>query len=221
MRLLGPQITRDSTAYYDVAKNLGKGIHGWGYQFCDSIEQADREIERLKIQIAKYGIEMYWVNAETQWWNSPNPVAYMNHFVQRFRSEFPGVGLAWNGYTGASKYGDAFIQMFDIWGPMTYGTCPDTISGKIRKLAATGESAGVTYCPTVRVGEKKKDTGNCTHWGYAFGPDGLTTLNAELRFPWINFWHGALGAKSTLVTGNDKNPSLVDLVPMLKAHEVA
>lgn len=221
MRLLSPGMTSDSSVYYELGKQAGCRPHGWGYQYLNSYEQADKEIERLKIQIPKYGIECYWLNAETQFWNSPDPVGYAQHFVKRFRQEFPGVGLAWNGYSGARKFGTGFVQLFDVWGPMAYGTKEGgaSIYPKITTLVKVAENAGVISAPTVTGGhimKGKSGSGRGEYWGYTFGPKGLLAAYEATPFDWINYWHGAIPGRSTILVGNAKNPSQSQQIDLLR-----
>ena len=223
MRLLGPQITSDKSAFYAAGKAAGCSAHGWGYQFLNSYAQADKEIERLKTQIPKYGIECYWLNAEKQFWNSPDPVGYAAHFVKRFRAEFPGVGLAWNGYSGASKWGPSFVEMFDVWGPMAYGTKEGgaSIFPKITLIVNSANQAGVISAPTVTGGHIVKGasgSGRGEFWGYTFGPQGLLSAYEAAPFDWINYWHGAIPGRSTILVGNAKNPSQSEQIKLLRGE---
>lgn len=231
-RLLSPGSTSDKTGLYAFADQAGIARHGWGYQYLTNKNQANKELGRLEEAIAKYEIAMYWANPEIQFNQSKDPAATAAYFVEQFRDRFPGVGLAWNGFGGGKWFSEDFVKMWDVWSPMTYATCPPTVAKKIRKLAAVADSysLGGKWGPTVRCGEawkKATDQGykNCTSWGYAYGPDGLLALNQELRFPWVNFWHGAIGSRSTLVKGTNNNgtlnPSVPDLVQMLQGKEVA
>ena len=221
MRLLSPGMTSDSTLYYELGKQAGCRPHGWGYQYLDSFAQADKELERLKIQIPKYGIECYWLNAETQFWNSPDPVAYAAHFVKRFRQEFPGVGLAWNGYSGARKFGAGFVQMFDVWGPMAYGTKEGgaSVYPKITTLVKVANQAGVIAAPTVTGGHIRPNvsgSGRGQYWGYFFAAKGLLAAYEAAPFDWINYWHGAIPGRSTILVGNAKNPSQSEQIALLR-----
>lgn len=236
MRLLGPQATPDKSAYYALADQAGIARHGWGYQFLNSKEQADRELGRLEVAIPMYGIEMYWANPEKEFNAQPNAIELAEYFVAQFRERFPGVGLGWNGFGGLSGAAAAswgigkgwesfckFVNMWDVWAPMTYATCPATVEGKIRNSADAALKCGMAgkYGPYVRVGEdwrSEKAKGSCLTWGYAYGPGGLIALNEEYKFPWVLFYHGSIGKDSTLIQGNQthkNNPSIPDLIDML------
>lgn len=229
MRLLSPGATSDKSKFYAMADEAGIGRHGWGYQYLTSKAQADKELGRLEAAIGLYEIKMYWCNAEVEFNKSADPAGAAAYFVEQFRERFPGVGLAWNGYSGGKWFSEDFVKMWDLWSPMTYATCPETVTKKIQNLINVAESLnlGQKWGPTVRVGEdwkKAVDEGfkSCTSWGYAYGPGGLLALNEQIgRFPWVNFWHGAIGARSTLVAPNKYNPSVPDLVRMLQGKEVA
>jgi hypothetical protein len=221
MRLLSPGMTSDSSVYYEAARQAGCSAHGWGYQYLNSFAQADKELARLKIQIPKYGVVCYWLNAETQFWNSPDPVAYAVHFVKRFRQEFPGVGLAWNGYSGARKFGIGFVQMFDVWGPMAYGTKEGgaSVHPKITTLVKIANEAGVISAPTVTGGHIRPNvsgSGRGQYWGYFFASKGLLAAYQAAPFEWINYWHGAIPGRSTILTGNAKNPSQSEQIRILR-----
>ena len=221
MRLLSPGLTGDVSMYYELGKRAGCSVHGWGYQYLDSKAQADKELGRLQKQIPKYGVVCYWLNAETEFWNSGDPVGLAAYFVARFRQLFPGVGLAWNGYSGARKFGVDFVRMFDIWGPMAYGTKEGgaSVYPKIIGLVEAADQAGRIAAPTVTGGHIKKGLdgkGRGEFWGYTFGPKGLLEAYRAAPFDWINYWHGAIPGRSTLLAGNSKNPSQGDQIALLQ-----
>ena len=167
MRLLSPGLTGDVSMYYELGKRAGCSVHGWGYQYLDSKAQADKELGRLQKQIPKYGVVCYWLNAETEFWNSGDPVVYP----------------------------------------------------KIIGLVEAADQAGRIAAPTVTGGHIKKGLdgkGRGEFWGYTFGPKGLLEAYKAAPFDWINYWHGAIPGRSTLLAGNSKNPSQSDQIALLQ-----
>lgn len=236
-RLLNPGITTEKALYYEIAASHGLAAHGWGYHYLNSKDQAGRELGRLEQQIPKYGIKCYWVNAEKQFWAAHDRPGLIDYFAQQFRARFPGVGLAWNGYAISSKagvsasdkatiWGPEWIRRnFDVWGPMCYGSKEGgrTTFNKIMGAVAAANAAGVISAPTITVGEVCKGydgKGPGEHWGYTFGPYGVAAAFRAAPFDWINFWHGEIPGRSTLLAGNTKNPSMTEQLRAMREGDV-
>ena len=211
-----------------LARMSGCGLQGWGYHYLRDLDAGAREGGAAASIALARGVGAYWVNAEDHWlgiWkaegtNPEDPFGAMAAFVAAFRAGAPGVELVFNGIAGAkltNVIGDReaeLASLFDLWGPMCYGTAAGTIAGKWQHGYGVAKAAGVGYAPMVGSGRYEAGVG---YWGYTHdqnsGP-GLLSVSADYPSDWVAFWVGT--ATEMLTESNDQNPQLGDVSKLLK-----
>lgn len=202
---------------FGAADAAGLARHGWGWGYLRDAAAATAEGTKAGQLAQKYGITVYVLNAEKHAFGKegePAPAdirGNFERFAAAFRAHAPGVLLSYGGYSQAmvgSSILDQIVGLFDVWGPMVYGTKRSTIAKKWRNEHDRARGAGKLYAPIVGSGRFDPGAG---YWGFTYSDQtspGLLDLQAQSPADWIQPFIGGGGAGDMLIEGNDVNPAL-------------
>lgn len=210
-----------------AARAAGAAVQGWGWHYLRDADAAQAEGIAAAQGAKRYGARVYVVNAEKHAWGGEgeprpaDPPGNFAAFAAAFRAHAPGILLSYGGYS-ANQIGadaaDAVVGLFDIWGPMLYGTRRATIAKKWRAEHARARLAGAMFGPIVGSGRISDDF---QVWGFAYGAGtdpGLLDLQAEAPADLIQPFIGSGGASSMLLRGNLENPPITELARALRGE---
>jgi hypothetical protein len=184
----------------EASTYAGIPMHGWGWAYARSHEEAAREGAFAAEAALEANVPAYWVNAEKHWLipehgASSDPVGVMATYVQAFRAVAPEIILVNNCMTGwsSTRIRDReveLIQLFDVYGPMIYAANktdgnPKTQAKKWKRAADLARRARRPWCPMLATGRISTKDGNI--WGNL---EGAVELQREYPADWITFWVG-------------------------------
>jgi len=196
----------------------GLGVHGWGFHYCTSIEDAQDEAEAAARACIKLGVTGYHWNAEKQWVESEDPEAYGIHFAQTFKAIVPEITLYANCFS--SMMSKPLLKSFDRMEPMLYGTRRSTIAKKFKGRLA-GKRGVPRWKKSAMVGTGRMEKGSLTRaWGYLESTDaaeGLLDLVLRYRPTSVNcFRAGRADGEDIMLKPNKLNPVLNEQVARIK-----
>ena len=204
-----------------AADELNKEAHGWGFHYCESIEDAKAEAEAAAGLCEELSLSGYHWNAEKQWAGSEDPDAYAIAFAETFKLHAPNVSLFANCFS--APVSKEMMQYFDYYEPMIYGTRISTIATKFKKRFSTPRIPSSKRCAMVGTGRKNPKNPKQA-WGYVKStgrsPEkfGLDRLVPSFKPVYINFFRaGLIGKEDIMVEGNDINPVLSKQIEIIKA----
>ena len=208
---------------FAAADAAGAARWGWGWGYLRN--NADATAEGVAAgQIAKkYNVAVYVLNAEKHAFGNegePKPADIAGNFAAfaaAFRAHAPGVLLSYGGYSyyaAGSAILNEIVGLFDMWGPMVYGTKRSTIAKKWAAEYERAAGAGIPFTPITGSGRVQADNGAVWGFANAKGSDpGLLELQAQYPAAAIQPFcgGGTPTGGSMLVAGNAVNPSLPTL----------
>lgn len=101
-------------------RDNGFVVHLWGYHYCRTKDEAQREADAVVRMCQKYGITEYHWNAEHQWdKESTDPAIGALAFTQRVKAQLSNVRL-WCNAVG-KNVSKVVLAGFDYWEPQIYG----------------------------------------------------------------------------------------------------
>lgn len=190
-------------------EDRGLAIHGWGYHYCRSVEEAEKEARAAADACLEHGMVAYHFNAEKHWAESADPQRSAMAFAEIFRSMAPKVRLLANCFNAQAT--PALLDHFDAFEPMCYGTKVGTIARKIENRMGRTDIPSAKKAIMVGTG-RRDDTVKGRAWGYIEGDGespGLLGLIATHSPVSVNFYRGGrAGGEDIMVTANSINPTL-------------
>tara|TARA_R100001163_G_scaffold12296_1_gene11410 strand:+ start:3926 stop:4780 length:855 start_codon:yes stop_codon:yes gene_type:complete len=204
-----------------IADELNKEAHGWGFHYCESVEDAKKEAEVAAGLCEELSLSGYHWNAEKQWAGSEDPDTYAIAFAETFKLHAPNVSLFANCFS--APVSKEMMEHFDYYEPMIYGTRISTIATKFQKRFSAPSIPKSKRCAMVGTG--RKNTKNPKQaWGYvkSTGRDvkqhGLDKLIPSFKPVYVNFFRaGLIGKEDIMVEPNDINPVLSEQIRIIKA----
>lgn len=204
-----------------IADELNKEAHGWGFHYCESVEDAKKEAEAAAGLCEELSLSGYHWNAEKQWAGSEDPDTYAIAFAETFKLHAPNVSLFANCFS--APVSKEMMEHFDYYEPMIYGTRISTIATKFQKRFSAPRIPANKRCAMVGTGRKNPKNPKQA-WGYvkSTGRDskqhGLDRLIPSFKPTYINFFRaGLIGKEDIMVEPNDINPVLSEQIRIIKA----
>jgi len=207
----------DVGARVELARGAGLDVHGWGFQYCDTLWKAEAEAIQAAAACKDYGILDYHWDAEYHWLNEamPNPKATAFRFAEVFHRECPDRRL-WANCVHTEIDADWFKPgRFFAWEPQLYNVGRKSTERKWdRRVPKSPEGVPVSaMVPTGSYWHSRR-TGRQV-WGFTYplgdGP-GLVDLVAKYKPEALNFYR----LDEMLWEGNDTNPELAETVQMVR-----
>lgn len=221
-------------------RELGLEVEGWGYHYCRSVAEAEREADKVVAVCRALGIRRYKWDGEEEWAHSPAvPRVTAQAFVRRVHLASGGeIEVWWTSYTAATFDGEPAmddphtaakwdtLREFDGYAPQCYGTTrwPGRSDPNIRRVhidrIRKGLDAGLSIdriCPLVSTGDVDK---NGQHWTPWEGQDGVLAVARDLQLMRVDIWWGT-NSKGRMTTRGRYAPALRELIPLLASRRVA
>ena len=211
---------KDAASLVAIADKLNVSVHGWGFHYCTSEEDARREAEYAAGLCEELSLSGYHWNAEKQWAGSEDPEEYAIAFAETFKLHAPTVFLFANCFS--APVSKEMMEYFDYYEPMIYGTRISTIATKFKKRFSSPSIPKGKRCAMVGTGRKnpknpKQAWGYVTSTGPSYEQSGLDRLVPSFKPSFVNFFRaGLIGKEDIMVASNDINPVLSEQVKLIK-----
>jgi len=190
------------------------GVHGWGFHYCLTELQAEKEAENAATVAQRIGATGYHWNAEKHWAGGSDPSGAAIVFAKRFKALAPDIDLYANCFN--KKTTSDMMAWFDYFEPMCYGTKPRTISKKIGARMTRKDIPPTKRCVMTGTGRM---AGAKRAWGYleSSGGHGLVDLVAKYAPHSVNFFRAGMADGEDIMAGpNAVNPALGEQVKALR-----
>jgi len=192
----------------------GVGVHAWGFHYCLTKSQAEREAERAATESQKLGATGYHWNAEKHWAGGSDPSGAAIVFAKRFKELAPDIDLYANCFHRNTT--SDMMAWFDFFEPMCYGTKPRTISKKIAARMTRKDIPPTKRSVMVGTGRM---AGEKRAWGYLESPGGhgMVDLVAKHTPQSVNFFRAGNADGEDIMAGpNAMNPALGEQVRAMR-----